>query len=86
MRWIPATGVQSSTFDRFWVNSLRLDGMNVVGIHLQAKLRSGTGWSAITEEHYERVEENIRGILRATFSSIELLPVLSKGAVVLLAE
>uniref|UniRef100_A0AAV1T6D9 Uncharacterized protein n=1 Tax=Peronospora matthiolae TaxID=2874970 RepID=A0AAV1T6D9_9STRA len=79
MKWIPAAGVQSSTFDRFWVNSLRLDGMSVVGIHLQAKLRSGTSWSAITNEHYERVEENIRGILHATFSSIELLPVLSKG-------
>ncbi|CAI5726137.1 unnamed protein product [Hyaloperonospora brassicae] len=77
--WIPATDVQSSTFDRFWVHSIRLDGMSAVGIRLQTTLRAGNSWSSITAEHTERVEENIRGVLRAVLPSVEILPGLSKG-------
>ncbi|ETI34322.1 hypothetical protein F443_19116 [Phytophthora nicotianae P1569] len=77
--WIPATNIESSTFDHFLASSSRFDRMSAVGIHLQVRLREEADWSAINATHHERIENNVRGILQNTVPSLEILPSLSRG-------
>ncbi|CAH0489672.1 unnamed protein product [Peronospora farinosa] len=77
--WVPARDARSSTFDRFWTNSQRFDGINAEGIHLQTKLRDEGSWNFVNETVHERIEENIRNILHIVLPSIDILPQLSRG-------
>ncbi|CAI5743832.1 unnamed protein product [Peronospora destructor] len=77
--WVLACDARSLTFDRFWANSQRFDGINAEGIHLQAKLRDQASWKFVNETVHERIEENIRYILHIVLPSIDILPQLSKG-------
>ncbi|KAL7687933.1 putative glycosylphosphatidylinositol-mannosyltransferase I, PIG-X/PBN1 [Plasmopara halstedii] len=77
--WIPATELQSSTFDRFFASSLRFDRINAVGIHLRAELRKEVENTAIDETTLERLEVNVRDFLHDTLPSFKIYPWLSKG-------